>query len=185
MQMSYPHVSRTRAPFLALSLATLVLIAAGCASAGETTSEETPAPDAAPTVTEEIPEGANRIVMDRQEITEELTSDAPGLAFYVDARQHLELNGFTIETADDEELFLITEPMAVSDGLAVRMNINIDPAPGGSRLIGLVEYANSPAASAGAWQAASWTDGPAREAFSAAVDIMRELSASEFGTATE
>ena len=75
--------------------------------------------------------------------------------------------------------------MSVSDSLAVRMNVNIDPAPGGSRLVGLVEYANSPAASEGAWQAASWTDGMAKEAFSAAVDIMQELAATEFATATE
>ena len=178
------HPFSTRLSLFAF-VAALVLVAAGCASAGETTSEETAAPDANPSVTEEIPEGANRIVMDRQAVDEELTSDAPGLSFYTDTRQHLEANGFEIDTADDEELFLVTAPMAVSDSLALRMNLNIDPAPGGSRLIGLVEYANSPAASEGAWRAASWTDGPAREAFSAALGIMRELSATEFGTATE
>lgn len=179
------HLLSTRASFFILSFAALVFVLAGCASSGESTSEETPAPEASPTVTEEIPEGANRIVMDRQATEGELTTDAPGLAFYTDTRQHLEANGFTIETADDEELFLITEPMSVSDSLALRMNLNIDPAPGGSRLIGLIEYANSPAASEGAWRAASWTDGAAQEAFSAALDIMRELSATEFGTATE
>ena len=179
------HLFSTRAPFFTLSFAAFAFILAGCAASGESTSEETAAPDANPTVTEEIPDGANRIVMDRQVTEGDLTADAPGLAFYTDARQHLEANGFQIDTADDEELFLITAPMSVSDSLALRMNVNIDPAPGGSRLIGLVEYANSPAASEGAWRAASWTGGPAQEAFSAALDIMRELSATEFGTATE
>ena len=175
----------TRASLFALGLAAFVFVLAGCASAGETTSEETPAPDVAESAAEDIPDGANRIVMDRQEDDGELTTDAPGLAFYTDARQHLEANGFQIDTADDEELFLTTAPMSVSDSLAVRMNVNIDPAPGGSRLVGLVEYANSAAASEGAWRAASWTDGAAKEAFSAAIDIMRELAATEFATATE
>ena len=180
------HISTRLTPLVSLfSVLALVFFAMGCASSEEATAPDATTPDAAATVTEEIPEGANRIIMDRQEIAEELASDTPGLAFYVDARQHLEENGFEIETADDEELFLITAPQQVSDSLALRMNLNIDPAPGGSRLIGLVEYANSAAASEGAWRPASWTGGAAQEAFSAAYDIMRELSATEYGAATE
>ena len=177
----------TRFSLFAVLLSALTLFSVGCASseqaAAPTVAEEEQA--AAPTVAEEIPEGANRIVMDRQEMTEELTVDTPGLAFYVDARQHLEENGYEIETADEEELFLTTAPKQLEDGLALRLNINIDPAPGGSRLIALAEYAPSVTAGANAWQEASWTGGQAQEAFSAAVDMMQNLSYSEFGTATE
>ena len=159
------YLLRTRTLLSGVSMAMLVLFAAACATQNVT-----------PEVAEEIPDGADRIVLDRQTTDQELTADAPAQAFYVDARQHLTNNGFQIETADEDARTLTTEGMMMDDSnLMLRMNLQVQSAPGGSRLFVRPEWRTAD----GDWQTASWTSGEAQDAFARAFEFMQGLSHTE------
>ena len=134
----------------------------------------------APDVAEEMPDGANRIILDRQTTDQELTADTPAQAFYVDARQHLINNGFQIETADEDARTLTTEGMMMEDSnLSLRFNIQVESATGGSRVIARPEWRTG---TSGDWQTAAWTSGQNRDAFARAFDFMQGLSHTEIST---
>lgn len=151
--------------YVASLLAVLMVFLTGCASSS--------------ILPDDVPEGANRIIMEREEMTEGLDADAPALAFFVDARQHLRENGFTLAEDDEEELLLTTEPMQVDDDLALRIQVHARPAPGGSEVYISSNWAPTTTAAPNAWQAAHWTDGMPREAFGETYTIMYNLAHSD------
>ena len=147
-------------------MAMLVLFAAACATQNVTSE-----------VAEDIPDGADRIVLDRQTTDQELTADTPAQAFYVDARQHLVNNGFQIETEDEDARTITTEGMMMEDSnIALRFNLQVESVTGGSRLIARPEWRMG---NTGDWQTASWTGGEEQDAFARAFEFMQGLSHTE------
>lgn len=160
---------------LSLTLpALLVFTLVACSSTGEA--------GLAPTVVEDIPEGANRVVLEREGVTEMLTPDAPAQALYNDTVELLRLKGFTLASANDDALTILTEPMMV-DGLALRMDITVQTIAGGSQLVARTEYA--PAGMAGNYTTAAWTEGNAKQAFARAFDMLEGITYSDIKVATE
>lgn len=154
-----------------IAAALLGFTAAGCATQGAPSHIAT-----------EIDEGANRIVLDRQTLTEPLTPDAPVLAFYRDVRQYLENTDFGVAQADDDAYVLTSNANQVDDNLWLRLDMNLRPIPGGSRAVTSVEWAPSPG---GPWREAAYTSGPAEQAFGEAFMAVSGISHSEIGTSTE
>ena len=147
----------------------LVTLTVGCATQ-----------NVAPEVAEDISEGANRIIVDRQVTDQELTADTPAQAFFVDARQHLVNNGFQIETEDEDARTITTEGMMMEDSnIALRFNLKVEPAAGGSRVIARPEWRMG---NTGDWQTANWTSGESRDAFARAFEFMQGLSHTEMST---
>lgn len=157
-------------PIAALFAALLFLLAPQGAAAQETFSG----------IQDEIPEGANRIVLEQREIT---PSDVYLNALYTFRRSDWEViaseDSEEVTELDDllageEEALAFTARGEVSDDLALRIAVNVEPIPAGGRLIASVDYAaNTPTDS---WQDAAWTTGREREAFFEALEVLRRTA---------
>jgi hypothetical protein len=131
-------------------------------------------------IQDEIPEGANRIVLEQREIT---PSDVYLNALYTFRRSDWEViaseDSEEVTELDDllageEEALAFTARGEVSDDLALRIAVNVEPIPAGGRLIASVDYAaNTPTDS---WQDAAWTTGREREAFFEALEVLRRTA---------
>ena len=163
------HTDLTKRLGSLLSLGLMLMLLAGCASQNVT-----------PEVAESIADGANRIIVDRQVTDQSITSDAPAQAMFVDARQHMTENDWQIATEDEEARTFTTEGMMLEDtNMAMRFNVQVQPAQGGSRAIVAPEYRTG---NTGEWQVATWTSGNDRQAFARAFDIWQGLSHTAIST---
>lgn len=131
-------------------------------------------------IQDEIPDGANRIILDQREITPSdvylnalntfRRSDWEVIASE-DAEEVTELENLL---AGEEDALAFTARGEVSDDLALRIAVHVEPRPAGGRLIASVDYAaNTPADN---WQDAAWTTGKEREAFFEALEVLRRTA---------
>lgn len=164
MRRALIQLTRGRGILIAI-IAILVPILAGCHSTAA--------------VPDDAPDGADRLIFERKELTEGLDADAPALAHYVDARQYLEEIGFTLAEEDEETLLLVTDPKQVEDDLALRIEAHVKPAPGGSTMLVSADYATDVNAATGAWQEAAWTGGLSKDAFRKTFERMNDFASSD------
>jgi len=128
-------------------------------------------------VAEQIPNGANRIVMVQEEV--------PPADVYVDTYHLMNTMDYQI-TASEETLepssledILDREPLVFSakkqvrDGLALWFTFNVDATAGGGQLLTSVKYAENVNAPLPQWKQAAWTQGKAKAAFADALDVVR------------
>jgi len=131
-------------------------------------------------IQDEIPDGANRIILNQREIT---PSDVYLNALNTFRRAEWEV--IASEDAEDvteladlltgeEEALAFTARGEVSDDLALRIAVNVEPIPAGGRLIASVDYAANTLADN--WQDAAWTTGREREAFFEALEVLRRTA---------
>lgn len=173
-----PH--RRRLLLLVATMALLLYTGAMTGCARRAPVEEAPAH-----ITRDIPDGANRLVLERLADEAAETDDVPK-ALYVDARQHLEQEGFAFAKTDDEDLILVTEPKQINEDLALRIDLNVQLLPGGGQLIAASEWAAT--TSATEWRRARWTtaqDSKDKVAFGAMIDALHGIEFDDLGTAAE
>lgn len=128
-------------------------------------------------IVEDIPDGANRIIMVQEGV--------PPADVYVDTYNLLRTKDFQI-TASEESLVLSdlrdilnNEPLVfaakkqIRDDMALWMTFNVNTTPAGGQLIASAKYAEDVNTPVGEWKQAAWTSGKAEEAFIEALDVIR------------
>lgn len=156
-----------------LSVAVLV---SGCKGPNELTAQ----------AKEQIDDGANRIVLVRDDPGAAIEPGSAAFDLYNDALSHYADNGFLIDASDDDELIFSTEPKQVEPNIALRFDGHVQAADGGgSRLVVTVEYAPDDLSPQDEWDVAAWTSGNAKLAFGEAFVVTQGLPHSDIGTATE
>lgn len=126
-----------------------------------------------------IPEGANRIIMEQEEV--------PPADVYVDAVKFLQRKEFDILTSEETfeveslEGLLEAGPLSftarkqVNEDMAIRIMADVNTVPGGARLVASVRYADSAEADIGEWKQAKWTAPEAKDAFFKGLEILRGI----------
>jgi hypothetical protein len=132
---------------------------------------------------EDISDGANRIVIERQ--VPGIEPNAAAMSLFYDAQRHLEEHGFDIQVADEETMTIVTEPTQLEDDLALQVTASVRIEPGGSLLIASSDWAPSTVSPETQWQEAEWTDGMSREAFGKTLALFEGLPNRNIGTTTE
>ncbi|MCF7803560.1 MAG: hypothetical protein K9N46_02480 [Candidatus Marinimicrobia bacterium] len=130
-------------------------------------------------LTSKIPEDADLILMQQEGV--------PPADVYIDAllsfkRQNYELKHSenTFDPAELEGIILGDSPLVfvakkqVTDDLALEITANVQPIPGGGKMLASVRYAESVEADVGEWKQAKWTEGKAKEAFFRGLEALRQ-----------
>lgn len=131
-------------------------------------------------IQDEIPDEANRIILEQREIT---PSDVYLNALHTFRRADWEVTASedsedATELEDiltgEEEPLAFTAENEISPDLALRITVNVEPIPAGGRLLASVDYAeNIPADN---WEDAAWTRGMERRAFFEALEVLRRTA---------
>jgi len=138
---------------------------------------EVSAQDSPSGILEDVPEGANRIIM--------VQEGASPADVYVEMYNMLVRADFQITTSaenlilEDLEELLDREPLVIQakkqihEELALQLAINVDETNQGGQLIASAKYAEDVNASVTQWKQAKWTSGQAKDAFVEAMDVVR------------
>ncbi len=128
-------------------------------------------------VIEDIPDGANRIIMVQEGV--------PPADVYVDTYNLLRTMDWKITASEatlvmsdlrdllDDEPLVFAAKKQIQDDLALWMSFNANVSPEGGRLIASAKYAEDVNTPVGEWKQAAWTSGKAEEAFIDALDVIR------------
>lgn len=133
-----------------------------------------------PGIQEEIPEDANRILLEQRSV--------PPVEMYVSALNYFERTDWEVIASEETKDLTALEgilsdtdgPLAfavqkeVAPDLALRIAIHVDLIPAGGRLIASADYATGIPAQR--WQDAAWTNGKAQRAFFEALEILRRTA---------
>lgn len=134
---------------------------------------------------EQITEGANRIIVTRQNLGDEIGAPKLASTLYLDTQRQLERRGFDIAEADPDALTILTEPKQVAPNLVVQIDANVQQISDGSELIAAVDWAPSVPMSPAGWNDAAWTSGSSQIAFTHGYDVLQGISRTSLGVATE